>query len=270
MKISKIGKNLLSMTFIILAANSCTETIVTYENLFPNSKASNYFKHSQSVTVEIYYEDGAEPFEGMLPPPNPNSRPLWSIVEDNIDLMFSYKSVAPTITVPTSLANMTVIPSQNRTTWSPENVIELYKQHHLSVPTQTSAVFYIYFLNGLSTNGSTTIAFSINTTPVIAVFKQVIENSGQGLGIQKFVEQSTIVHELGHAFGLVNNGVPMVVDHQDDAHGAHSTNTDCVMYYLNEGFGDLQDFYQSYITSGGTDTILWGPQVLDDVEAFSD
>lgn len=239
---------------------SCSEE----SNLFPNSNPKNYFKHSTSVVLEVYYEPGAEPYEGNLP----NSNPLWSITEDNISALMSFKSVSPTLTIPTMLSEMTLIPAQNKSTWDTNSVIALYKKYHDQKPSKSKAVFYIYFLNGNSSSGASVIAFSINSTPVIAVFKDVIESSSGIMGVRRFVEQSTIIHELGHAFGFVNNGVPMSSNHQDTDHGAHTQNTDCVMYWLNEGASDLSNFVQDYIATGNT--VMWGPEVLADAAAFSD
>ena len=52
-------------------------------------------------------------------------------------------------------------------------------------------------------------------------------------------EAGVLVHELGHLFGLVNNGTAMVNDHQDEEHGAHDDNEDCLMYWL----ADSADFF---------------------------
>ena len=43
------------------------------------------------------------------------------------------------------------------------------------------------------------------------------------------------VHEVGHQLGLVNNGLVMVGNHQDAAHGAHDANDRCIMYWAYEG-----------------------------------
>lgn len=85
--------------------------------------------------------------------------------------------------------------------------------------------------------------------------------------VRRFVEQSTIVHELGHALGFVNNGVPMVTNHQDVAHGRHTTDDQCVMYYLNEGTADLIQFFQRFLTSHSL--VMWGSAVRADAQAFS-
>jgi len=45
------------------------------------------------------------------------------------------------------------------------------------------------------------------------------------------IEAMVLVHELGHLFGLVGNGAPMVTDHVDAGHGSHDSSEDCVMYW---------------------------------------
>lgn len=247
---------------------SCSESSGdNYSSYFPNSTASNYFKRSTSITIEIHYEDGAEPYVGDINTAL-GPEPLWNITEDNIIELFSARTVTPTITVPKILAEMNIIPDQNKTSWTPNDAVELYERHHNLTATQTEAVFYIYFVKGNSSSGTTTIAFSVNTTPVIIVFKDVITSASMSDAVRRFIEQSTIVHELGHAFGLVNNGIPMATDHQDVEHGAHTTNSNCVMYFQNEGIADLQEFYADYFATG--DGTLWGPEVLADAFAFSD
>jgi hypothetical protein len=44
------------------------------------------------------------------------------------------------------------------------------------------------------------------------------------------VERAILLHELGHTLGLVNRGVPMLVDREAEAHSGHSTNPNSVMY----------------------------------------
>jgi hypothetical protein len=50
----------------------------------------------------------------------------------------------------------------------------------------------------------------------------------------ELAEATVFAHELGHLWGLVDNGLPMVTPHQDDAHGNHDTNPDCLMYWSVE------------------------------------
>ena len=52
---------------------------------------------------------------------------------------------------------------------------------------------------------------------------------------------------LGDLFGLVNFGVAPIAQHEVTAHGAHCTNTKCVMYYANEGASAALQFARDYM-----------------------
>lgn len=51
----------------------------------------------------------------------------------------------------------------------------------------------------------------------------------------RFAESSVLLHEVGHVIGLVDNGIPMVEDHEDSEHDAHDESDECVMYWAYEG-----------------------------------
>lgn len=105
------------------------------------------------------------------------------------------------------------------------------------------------------------LGVSIGDTGVIAMFKPVIE----GAQAARYVEQTTLVHEVGHAIGLVENGIPARGGHHDAAHGAHCNNRDCVMHYLNEGAAELAGFVGRFVESG--DAVVFGPECLADIDA---
>jgi hypothetical protein len=253
---------------LIIFTFGCGKTVIDQEYMeeasaiFTASTPNNYFKTSKKVVVEIYYEPGAEPFVGNTT----NGTPFWNIVDDNLKAVFQYRSTPPTVVVPKTLAEMSVLPAQNKSTWTTNEVFDLYTKYRGTDPTPTEARFYVYFLKGNATESVNTIGYSLDGTPIIAIFKNVVTANG-GVLAQKYVEQSTIVHELGHALGLVNNGIPMKIAHQDTANGHHTTNSNCVMYWQNEGMADMLRFIQKIAATGSN--VLWGPQVLADVQAFS-
>ena len=88
-----------------------------------------------------------------------------------------------------------------------------------------------------------------------------------GTTMSEQVEQVTLVHEFGHAIGMVNRGVPMVEDHHDTDHGAHCSNPDCVMYWTVEG-ADIVGFIQSRLL--GASDVLFGPECLADFDAAAE
>ncbi|MCI5073260.1 hypothetical protein MRY82_10040 [bacterium] len=233
------------------------------EQRFKFSTPENYFKKSETVRIEVFFEPGAEPFVGN----RTNGQALWSVFGENLTAIFQYRTTPPDIIYPQNLDDMTAMGQQNKNLWSVQDVLNLNETFFNTRPTENEAVFYIYFLEGNAASGSNVLAFNISETPIIAVFKDAIVASG-GVLTQRFVEQSTLIHEMGHAVGLVNAGVPMAQNHQDTENGAHTTNEDCVMYWLNEGASDLANFIQDYTTSN--DVIMWGQEVLNDVQMFSE
>jgi hypothetical protein len=270
-----------SRHFVFLLLGICTILLfqncsrdggtISYADSFPNSLPQYYFKSTQKVVVEVYYEPGAEPFVGTAS----NGNPYWNIVEDNLNAIFQYRSQAPVMVVPKVLTDMTALPAQNRSTWSGTDIMNLFIDHHQGIASKTEARFYIYFLKGnyytkKSGVNTSVLGVSINGTPLIAMFKDVIKGTGNNPNgiVRRYIEQSSLVHELGHGLGFVNNGVPMVTDHQDKDHGAHTTNQDCVMFWQNEGEADLLNFIQHYMTTGNT--VMWGQEVLADVQAYSE
>jgi len=108
------------------------------------------------------------------------------------------------------------------------------------------------------------LGLNIGNSSVIAIFKPVVDASSSSRAEQTLVEQSTIAHEIGHAVGLVNNGVRATSAHHDVDNGSHCTNTDCVMYWMN-GAGDVSKFITPFLT--GNDVDLFGSQCKADIEA---
>ena len=45
------------------------------------------------------------------------------------------------------------------------------------------------------------------------------------------LEESDVIHEIGHLMGLVNLGTPMVVNHEDPTHAYHCNDRNCAMYF---------------------------------------
>ncbi len=95
---------------------------------------------------------------------------------------------------------------------------------------------HVLFLDG-QFNGGQVLGLAWSNTHLV-VFKETLERqcrSGLGATLGERVceaaEQGVWVHELGHLLGLVNNGLPMVSQHQDAAHPGHDGNEGCVMYW---------------------------------------
>ena len=213
------------------------------------------------IVLEIDYQPNAEPYTGSIG----SFADVWQITAANVARLFQHSSKQ--VTLPTALSQMEPLADIGSGPFSQEHILDIASQHRGTPSTGDTAAFYVVFLDGYFTDGDgtnqQTLGVSIGRTGVIAMFKPAIKDTGFG----KYVEQSTLVHELGHAMGLVNDGVPMVNAHEDISHPAHCTNAKCVLYWQNEGAGSAVGFVQETLVSGST--ILYGSECLDDADALA-
>jgi hypothetical protein len=218
-----------------------------------------------SITVHVAYEPDAKPFTGAFS----DGGQYWSVLENNLNTLFLGRIIEPDISVPKDLTGMDQIPDHSRTSWTTAQVYDLAQSTWDTPQTSTSAEFYVLFLNGYFNDqgvvNKQVTGISINTTPVIAIFKDAIRELGYSSFVEKVIEQTTLVHEFGHAAGLVNIGLPMVADHEDTEHLYHCTNEDCVMYWENDGT-KLNFFIQRIVNSPSD--VIFGPECLDDASSF--
>ena len=214
-----------------------------------------------SVTLEIDYQAGAEPYTsfGILG----TSGSPFRLTRANIEALFSVTS--PTLTIPTEVSQMQEVTDISGEDFDVDTILAIASRWRDGYSTSTDRTFYIVFLDGYFNDDTGrregVLGVSIGNTGVIAMFKPVIDSTSS----PQYVEQTTLVHEFGHAAGLVNNGVDLVSDHQDEEHGRHCANDDCVMYWANEGAANIGAFVSRYVLD--PETVIFDQDCLDDVHA---
>lgn len=218
------------------------------------------------VVIEIDYETGQEPFTGSTI----GMGDTFDLSAANIDRLFAHKK---DITLPRVLADMQDIGNVPDEELTLNDILAIADAHRDHVDGGDTKTYYLVFVSGLYTTNDgpqpQVLGVSIGNTGVIAMFKDVIRGTNVvGFpNVVRFVEQATIIHELGHAFGLVDNGVPMVAPHRDASHGAHCNNDKCVLYYLNEGSSDATAYVMDKVLTGNT--ILFDQNCLNDADAIT-
>lgn len=221
-----------------------------------------------TIEIEIDYEAGAEPYTGTVAV----FGDLWSMFETNADALFDGSSKQ--IFVPTELAEMEELGDFPDESFTGDRVLEIAAEHRDAQGAPDRVTYYVLFVDGFYEDDGqvkeNVLGVSLGNTRVIAMFKPVIESTSGGplLDVEKYVEQATLIHEFGHAVGLVNNGLAPTSEHEDAEHGAHCTNEDCVMYWQLEGTSGAVQFVTEAL--GSEDPVLFGPECLADAAAARD
>jgi hypothetical protein len=216
-----------------------------------------------TIVLEVDYAEGADPYTGSMAA----TEDLWNLFGANAAALFPDK----TLVFPRELEAMEAVGPVAGESFDTGAILGLAAMHRDQLSAGDVATFYALWLDGnYEEDGEPqpeVLGVSIGDTGVIAMFKPVIEGSGIGPldAVSRYVEQATLVHEVGHAVGLVNRGLPLTSEHHDADHGAHCSEEDCVMYFAIEGVGGAVDFVTTYVTTG--DDVLFGDECLADAEA---
>jgi hypothetical protein len=99
----------------------------------------------------------------------------------------------------------------------------------------TQAVLWLVYLPGRlegEEGGVRALGVAFGAS-AIAVFPESIERTTPAEA-REVVEALVLVHESGHIAGLVNNGLPMVRQHEDPENARHDDGARCVMHHRIE------------------------------------
>jgi hypothetical protein len=214
------------------------------------------------VVVEIDYETGNEPYTGPIVGFGDTFDPTLT----NIDRVLAGKKMLAIPTTVDAMENVGAIDDEQITA---DDLFALRAAHRDTFSTATTRAYYVLFVSGYFADASgqkaTVLGVSIGDT--IVMFKDVIRSTNIVLApnVVRYVEQSTLIHELAHSIGLTGNGVPLATMHKDAEHGPHCDNQDCVMFWQNDGSADATRFAQQKLLTGSS--ILFDAACLADVDA---
>jgi hypothetical protein len=104
----------------------------------------------------------------------------------------------------------------------------------------TTATLHVLFLDGTmrpDERTRLTLGSTLAGEGVIVVFPDEyakairLTASGQTVSARAEMDRHVLLHELGHAFGLVGQRIPMVRPHADTDHEGHSSNPLSIMHH---------------------------------------
>ena len=175
-------------------------------------------KYNQLI-VEIVYIEGYEPT-------NTSKYHLLSLIDSRL-----HKSKGLQIFTKS-------IPSPGEDDFSLETLKIMEEAYRTNETSEQTLAVWIFIADGdyaANKNDSKALGLAYGPTS-IALFGKTIKDYSGGLNqpSTEVLESTVLMHEFCHLLGLVNNGTPMVTNHQDAAHGHHCSNQDCLMYYAAE------------------------------------
>jgi hypothetical protein len=256
-------------SLLVTLASACgshEDAAATSDALTNQPPASALFvPTTKRVVIEIDYAPGAEPFVG----PTPTMRDPWSIFRENARALIGEDKE---LVVPSDLAHMERLDDIQQRELGQEELLAIAKKHRDTVSSGDTVTFYVVFVGGVFKDedgalSPQTPGVSVRGTGVIALFKEAIASGFTRAGTAIFMEQATLVHELGHAVGLVGSGIEPTTRHRSEEHGAHCGNPACIMYWKNVLVKDDVDFVDTYLRPRSG--ILFGPECLIDVRTFA-
>lgn len=124
-----------------------------------------------------------------------------------------------------------------------ERLEDAHRDHHTSGDTAVLYVLYVAGGSSEDTDDGVVLGAAYRGTSIVMFKGNVRASSGSGPLSGKppedVVERAVLVHEFGHAAGLVNLGTKMVRAHEDASHKGHSSNKQSVMYWAVESSAGL-------------------------------
>jgi hypothetical protein len=215
-----------------------------------------------SFEVMVFYEAGAEPMAGNI---SGTTTPIWELTKKTFAALFN-NHVGRFIFVPSLLGQFIQLTDQNKTVWTDSTLVKLGRQNAPDLVQQGDARISIFFLNGTYNGNPDVLGVHVRGSAFAFVFKDAVNAVTGDAKSRAYIEQSIVVHELGHVSGLVNNGVPLATPHEDPAHPKHSTNAECAMHWKIESRGSALSAVANAVSSDRQ--ILYGNETLIDGRTF--
>ena len=224
-----------------------------------------FSKSITSITVEIDYAPGAEPYvghgEGLRRPLEPLQRELARRVrrqeEGRVPAHAREDGEA-------RRRHRGELHDARTSSTSPPPIAPSSSTRTRSRSTSCSS--RATFTDDAGTEQKETLGVSIGDTGVIGMFKPAIKTPvGNPTAVPQFVEQLALIHFFGHAVGFVDNGVPVGETnkaHIDTENAHHCTNKQCAMSFANESVAGAVAYAKTYIRN--PEAVLLGQECLSD------
>ncbi len=170
-----------------------------------------------SMNIEIVYVDGNRPTDEAISSFK-NFLTKRTYKPDGIDI------------------NLRSVASSGKAPFDIEEIAEIERNERTAYNVGDEIAIWIYFADGNNekdTNEKFVLGSAFRNTSMV-IYEKTIKDFANRTGApsRAIIEASTLNHEFGHLFGLVNLGIEMVSEHEytdGDGKGAHCTTQGCLM-----------------------------------------
>jgi hypothetical protein len=156
--------------------------------------------------------------------------------------------------------------------WTADAMRELAREtFDLEVPDDTVKIHVLVLDGHAAGEGSTIYGLAWNNLNIVLfrdLYDAACKDALLGSLQQPLCEQTEFLvwqHEVGHVIGLVDAGLPMVVDHRSPDDGPHDVDPNCVMYAEYDGSDAVLALVDRLVA--GDPPIELDQHCLDDIEA---
>lgn len=150
------------------------------------------------------------------------------------------------------------IPSPEVGTYSLDEIKAVEKKHRTAFTSGNNMAVFIFFADDKSETAGQNLVVgkAYRNTSMVIFQKEIIEMAAASNQISKSeIEHTTMRHEFGHLFGLVNNGSTAQTDHEDSdpAQKAHCNVAGCLMVAKLEFGSSTSGYLESGLFSADFD-----------------
>lgn len=253
----------------VVREGSAVQTETPETTVTPLTRAplmqSLWARSVRRVLIEVDYGPGAAPYVGAVP----GVGNTWNVLAANARRLF--QGSGKTLAIPSTLGEMQRIEVTGHD-FTLADLVAISRRTRNNVSTSTTATFHVIFLDGYFVDAAGVrrtdlLGGQLEGMGVIVVFKPVVASTAANAAawVPAVVEQATLVHEFGHAIGLVDGGIAPVHSHHDVAHPHHCTSSTCVMNAWNEGAAAAAAFVARVAATGNA--VLFDDACLEDAAA---
>lgn len=174
-----------------------------------------------SITLELVYAEGFYPETGTI-------NHLLNFLEERVN-----KSQGITV------VERMIQPNISGNSYTINDIVAIENEHRTFYNDGNNLAVYVFFSNKKSSNDTptrVTLGSAYRNTSVV-IYKKTINDIAISHGINiALAERTTLNHEFGHLFGLINlqqDDIHQV--HEDTQNSKHCMVEDCLMYFETSG-----------------------------------